>query len=271
MQGYLEDLFGLSGKTAVVTGGGGTLGGAIALAFARAGARVVLWGHTAETLERRAQTLREACGGGARIDCVRAELLEEVEVASALRETLARAGGIDVLVNACGGNRGRAPITETAAQDFEAVLRLNLLAGCWLPSQQLARHWQQTQRGGAIIHVASMAAHVPLSGVAAYSAAKAGVLSLTQSMARDLAPHGIRVNAISPGFFLADQNRALLVDEGGAPTARGRRVLERTPCGRFGEPDELAGACLLLASERAAGFITGAVLAVDGGFLVDNV
>jgi NAD(P)-dependent dehydrogenase (short-subunit alcohol dehydrogenase family) len=268
---YLGDLFGLEDRAAVVTGGGGTLGGAMAEALARAGAHVALWGRTLAHLERRAAHIAAACGDDGRAVCVEADLLEEAQVERALARTLERLGDFHVLVNACGGNVGRASLPETDVGDFEQVLRLNLLAGCLLPTKHAVRHWIGAGIRGSVVNVASMAAHVPLSGVAAYSAAKAAVVNLTRGSARELARHGIRVNAISPGFFLAEQNRALLVDAAtGGPTARGRQVLERTPFGRFGEPEELAGVCLLLASERASGFLTGATLPVDGGFLVDN-
>ena len=117
-----------------------------------------------------------------------------------------------------------------------------------------------------------MGSFVPLSGVWAYNAAKAGVLNMTMAAAREFAPHGIRVNAVAPGFFVGKQNRALLMDEAtGELTRRGRQVIERTPLGRFGEPGELAGAVLYLASDNAAGFVTGACIPVDGGFLVDCI
>jgi NAD(P)-dependent dehydrogenase (short-subunit alcohol dehydrogenase family) len=270
--GYLEELFGLVGQTAVVTGGGGTLGGALAEALARAGADVVLWGRTRATLERRARAITERCGGARRAEVVTADLLEEAQVERALAETLERVGHFEILVNAAGGNRGRAPFAEIPASDYQAVLHLNLLAGCVLPLQCVARYWIRAGIQGSVVNLASLAADRPLSGVSAYAAAKAGVVSATRAAARELAPHGIRVNALAPGFFLGEQNRALLVDaDTGRPTERGASVLARTPFGRFGEPDELAGACLLLASERAGGFLTGVTLPIDGGFSVESI
>jgi NAD(P)-dependent dehydrogenase (short-subunit alcohol dehydrogenase family) len=151
-------------------------------------------------------------------------------------------------------------------------LRLNLVAGLLVPTKILAARWIERKVKGTIINIASMASYVPLSGVWGYDAAKAGVLNLTQAAAKELAPHGIRVNAIAPGFFLGKQNRALLVDEKtGELTARGQAIIKRTPYGRFGEAAELAGALLFLASPRASGFITGVSIPVDGGFLVDNI
>jgi NAD(P)-dependent dehydrogenase (short-subunit alcohol dehydrogenase family) len=161
---------------------------------------------------------------------------------------------------------------ETDIALFEEILRLNLVAGFLLPTKIIGRRWLAQEVRGSIINLASMGSYVPLSGVWAYDAAKAGVLNLTAAAAKEFAPRGIRVNAIAPGFFLGKQNRALLVDEKtGNLTTRGASVISRTPLGRFGEPAELAGALLFLASSRAAGFVTGACIPVDGGFLVDNI
>jgi NAD(P)-dependent dehydrogenase (short-subunit alcohol dehydrogenase family) len=272
MSAYLEELFGLAGRTAVVTGGGGVLGGAIAEAFAAAGARIVLWDRVRDRLETRARRIGDLCDDPGRALVVETDLAEESAVEAALGRTLELAGGFEVLVNAAGGNLGKAPFPDFPGEQAEAVVRLNWMAGCWLPLQHAARHWIEAGVRGAVINIASMAAERPLSGVAAYSASKAAVVSLTRATARELAPHGIRVNALSPGFFVGEQNRALLLDpDSGELTQRGREVVDRTPFGRFGEPEELAGACLLLASERAGGFITGAVLPVDGGFGVESI
>ncbi len=268
----LERLFGLGGRNAVVTGGGGTLGGAIATAFARAGAGVVLWGRRRATLEPRAAAVAEACGDPARVSFVEVDLEQEAQVGRALERTLEARGHFEILVNACGGNRGRSALVDVDPGQVEEVLRLNLLAGCLLPTRAVSRHWIEAGVEGSIINLASMAAYVPLSGVWAYSASKAGVVNLTEGAARELAPHRIRVNAVAPGFFLADQNRALLVDaETGELTQRGRDVVAHTPFGRFGDPEELAGVCLLLASPSAGGFITGATIPVDGGFRVHGI
>jgi NAD(P)-dependent dehydrogenase (short-subunit alcohol dehydrogenase family) len=155
---------------------------------------------------------------------------------------------------------------------FEDVLRLNLLAGLVVPTKVVCKRWIERGSHGSVINLASMGSYVPLSGVWAYNAAKAGVLNLTMATAKELAPNGIRVNAIAPGFFIGKQNRALLLDEAtGGLTARGQSVVARTPMGRFGEPAELAGAVLFLASGKASGFVTGACIPVDGGFLVDCI
>ena len=144
--------------------------------------------------------------------------------------------------------------------------------GCFTPTKIVADYWIKNKSGGVIVNIASMAAYMPLSGVWAYSAAKAAVMNQTMAYAKELAPHGIRVNAIAPGFFLADQNRALLIDEKtGEPTARGRDVLAHTPYNRFGEPAELGPTCVMLASDAASGFITGITVPIDGGYLVHNI
>jgi NAD(P)-dependent dehydrogenase (short-subunit alcohol dehydrogenase family) len=157
-------------------------------------------------------------------------------------------------------------------ETFEFVLKLNLVAGLMIPTKVFASYWIRGKIWGAIINMTSMGSYVPLSGVWAYDAAKAGVLNLTQASAKEFAPHGIRVNAIAPGFFVGKQNRALLYDErSGELTDRGKAIIAHTPYGRFGETDELAGALLFLASQKASGFVTGISLAVDGGYLVDNI
>jgi NAD(P)-dependent dehydrogenase (short-subunit alcohol dehydrogenase family) len=160
--------------------------------------------------------------------------------------------------------------TDTAL--FEEVLKLNLVAGLMVPTKVVCRWWIEKKARGSIINLASMSSYVPLSGVWAYDAAKAGVLNLTMAAAKEFAPHGIRVNAIAPGFFLGKQNRALLVDEKtGGLTPRGKDIIGRTPFARFGEPDDLAGVVVFLSSEKASGFVTGICIPVDGGFLVDCV
>ena len=149
---------------------------------------------------------------------------------------MARFGRVDILLNGVGGSSIRRPLVEVDAREFAAVVELNLLAGCILPTKQVAQYWIEQGIRGAIINIASMGSYRPLSGGWAYSAAKAAVMNQTVAHARELAPHGIRVNALAPGFFLGKQNRRLLVAEDGTPTARGQAVLAHTPLGRFGRP-----------------------------------
>ena len=198
---------------------------------------------------------------GSKPDC--REALEKTEELFAAPE---------ILINGVGGNRGKSSFVDTDPEQFEFVLRLNLVAGLLIPTQVTAAYWIEKQIRGCIINMTSMASYLPLSGVWAYDAAKAGVLNLTCAAAKEFAPHGIRVNAIAPGFFLGKQNRALLVDqETGEYTERGKAVIAHTPYGRFGEVGELAGATVFLASDKAAGFITGVSIPVDGGYLIHNI
>jgi NAD(P)-dependent dehydrogenase (short-subunit alcohol dehydrogenase family) len=155
---------------------------------------------------------------------------------------------------------------------FLEVLRLNLLSGLVTPTRVLARRWIEKGVRGCVVNLTSMTSYKGLSGTWAYDAAKAGVLNLNEALAKELAPHGIRVNAIAPGFFLGHKNRALLIDEqSGRRTARGEAIVARTPFGRFGELTDLHGAVLFLASEKAAGFVTGVSIPVDGGYLADSI
>jgi len=269
---YMESLFGLEGRTAVITGGGGTLGSAIGSGLARVGARVVLWDVRPEALHGKVQRLASDCGDPDRVQSVVVDLMDEADIRRGLEETLRAAGKVHILVNACGGNRGKCPLVEQKMDDYDFVIKLNLFAGCFTPMKVFGDYWIREGIKGSIINIASMAGFVPLSGVWAYDAAKAAVVNQTMAAAREFAPHGIRVNAIAPGFFLAEQNRALLLDEKTQqPTERGKQVLARTPFGRFGEPEELCGLAILLASNRAGSFISGAVVPVDGAYLCNNI
>ena len=267
---YLEDKFSLSGKTAIVTGGGGTLCGAIATGFARAGANVILWDIRPEALEAAVAAVGEACGDPKRVTSVQVDLMDEQSIAGALTESVQKFTQVDILLNGAGGNRGKGPLVDVNQDDFEFVFKLNLLAGCILPTKHVAAYWIDAKIKGAVINIASMAAFNPLSGTWAYSAAKAGVMNQTMAHAKELAEYGIRVNAIAPGFFVADQNRKLLLNDDGTLTQRGNDVIDHTPMGRFGEPSDLAGATVFLASEGAA-FVSGITLPIDGAYLCDNI
>jgi NAD(P)-dependent dehydrogenase (short-subunit alcohol dehydrogenase family) len=268
---YLQQMFGLAGSVAVITGGGGVLAGHMAEALLKAGASVSLWGPHESSLRETAERAGAAAGAESRITRAIADAGSEESVAAAAEAVIGGLGRLDILVNAVGGTRGKGPFVETDVALFEEVLRLNLVAGLLVPTKVICRRWLADGVHGCIVNMASMGSYVPLSGVWAYDAAKAAVLNLTTAAAKEFAPQGIRVNAIAPGFFLGKQNRALLVDQAtGNFTARGQSVISRTPFGRFGDPQELAGALLFLASARAAGFVTGVCIPVDGGFLTDN-
>jgi len=267
---YIEQKFDLTGKTAIITGGGGTLCSAIAEGFVLAGANVVLWDIRPEAMKVKAEQIAENCGDGSKIACVEVNLLDEESIQKGLAESIEKFGSVEILVNGAGGNRGKGPLVDVEAKDFEFVLKLNLLAGCVLPTKHVARYWTENNVKGNIINIASMAGFNPLSGVWAYSAAKAGVMNQTMGYAKEFAPYGIRVNAIAPGFFIADQNRKLLLNDDGSPTQRGKDVLARTPMDKFGDPDDLAGATIFLASE-AASFISGITMPIDGAYLCNNI
>lgn len=271
-QDYLTQMFGFTGQTVVVTGGGGTLGSRVAAGFIKAGANVELWDIRQEALDEKVAQLTKECDAAGRVSGRATDLMDEASVAKSLQETAACYGQVDILLNACGGNRGKASLLDTKVEDFEFVLKLNLLAGQFIPTKVFGAYWIDKKIKGSIVNFASMSSFNPLSGVYAYSAAKAAVVNQTMGSAHEFAPHGIRVNAIAPGFFLADQNRALLLDEKtGEPTQRGKDVLAHTPFNRFGDPEELAGACLLLANNAAGSFISGITVGIDGAYMCHNI
>ncbi|MBV9868524.1 MAG: SDR family oxidoreductase [Abitibacteriaceae bacterium] len=264
----IQEIFNLVDKTAVVIGGTGALGGAMAEALAAAGANVAIIGRNRERGEEREQSIKDKHGTAL---FVSADALKPEELTQARHEIVQQFGTIDVLVNAAGGNRPTAtlaPGAEFSGLELDAwrdVFDLNLVGGVLLPCQIFGETMLEGGRG-SIINIASMSGMTPLSRVVAYSAAKAAVLNLTKFLAREWAMRGVRVNAISPGFFPAEQNRALLFNPDGTYTERGQQIIGHTPMSRFGEAHELAGAVLWLASHRASSFVTGQNIVVDGGF-----
>ena len=269
---YLDDLFGLTGKTAIVSGGAGVIGTVMSEALLEVGANVVIWSRTRASVDQAVQKLATSEKFSAHLSGDQVDTGSESQVAAGLKATVERFGHPDILINAVGGNLSKAPIPETEIDQFEKVLHLNLIAGLMVPTKIVTAFWIENKIKGTIINLTSMASYNPLSGVYGYDAAKAGVLNLTQGAANELAPHGIRVNAIAPGFFLGKQNRALLVDrETGEYTPRGQAVINHTPYGRFGEAKEMVGATLFLASHKASGFVTGISIPVDGGYLAFNI
>ena len=262
--------FDLSGRVAVVTGGYGVLGGSLASGLAAAGARIAILGRRREAAEAKAEELRRA---GAEATVLVSDVLDETQLRDARHELLGRWGQVDILINAAGGNVARSrsdnrSIFEVPLDAFEEVLRLNL-HGTVNPTMVFGEAMAQ-RRKGSIVNISSMAAIRALSGVLGYSIAKTGIDSLTRWMAVDLARRygdGIRVNAIAPGFFIADQNRAVMLKPDGSYTERAHNVVRQTPMGRFGRPEELNGAVVWLCSD-AASFVTGTVIPVDGGFSV---
>jgi len=249
----------LTGKVAVVIGGTSGIGRAIAHGLAEAGADVVPTSRRSEQVEMAAKEIEER---GRRTLRITSDVSDRASLQSLLKESIAAFGKVDILVN-CAGRTQRAPTIDFQETDWNNIFETNL-TGTLRSCQIFGRH--MIERGyGRIINIASLSTFVALFEVAAYSASKAAVASLTKSLAIEWAPHGVCVNAITPGVFRTALNQKLL-DE----TERGREFLMRTPMKRFGKVEELAGAAVFLASESAS-FVTGEILVVDGGFLASGV
>ena len=268
-----NEIFDLSGDVAVVIGATGALGGALAEGLAAAGARVAVLGRNAERGQARVKAI-ETKGGKAGFfsaDAIKRESLRSAR--EAIEKSL---GPVTILVNAAGGNDPKVTVAgdmsfeEIALPDWQANFDMNVVGGVLLPCQEFGA--SMVARGkGSILNIASVSGHIPLSRVVSYSAAKAAVVSLTLFLAREWAAKGVRVNSITPGFFPAEQNRKLLFNDDGSPTARTKSIWGHTPMGRFGESHELIGAALFLASQKASSFVTGADIRVDGGFLAQTI
>jgi len=267
------NLFDLTNEVAVVIGATGVLGGALAEGLAQAGAKVAILGRNAERGEARVRTIREADGQAAFFP---ADAMDRATLHAAHAAIADELGAPTILVNAAGGNDPKVTVTPDrpveliGLDDWRANFDLNLVGGVLLPCQEFGP--AMTQRGrGSIINIASVSAHLPLSRVVAYSASKAAVLSLSQFLSREWATKGVRVNTLTPGFFPAEQNRKLLFNDDGSPTARTQAIWGHTPMARFGEARELVGACVFLASHAAASFVTGTDIRVDGGYLSQTI
>jgi NAD(P)-dependent dehydrogenase (short-subunit alcohol dehydrogenase family) len=267
-QSMNSSLFDLSHDVAVVIGGTGTLGRALGEALASFGARVGIVGRNAERGANVVETI-DAAGGQAQF--YPADALDREALISVRESIQQELGEPTVLVNAAGGNRPEATLapgdefSDLPRAAWQSVFDLNLVGGTFVPCQVFGETMLAAGRG-SVINIASMAGMTPLSRVAAYSAAKAAVINLTKYLAREWADRGVRVNAISPGFFPAEQNMALLLNDDGTYTDRGQQIVGHTPMGRFGRPAELAGAVVWLSAENASSFVTGQNIAVDGGF-----
>ncbi|MGJ3241949.1 MAG: SDR family oxidoreductase [Opitutales bacterium] len=252
---YLEELFSLKDRTAVVIGGTGELCGAMAQGLACAGATVVLVGRNAEKAQTRIDAI-EAVGGSAVFEAC--DVGDKAALERLRDRVIDRFGTVDVLVNGAGVN-SPTPFFEIEEDEFDKIIAVNL-KGLFLACQVFGRSMVEAGKGGSIINVGSMSGLIPLSRVFTYSASKAAVHNLSKNLAREWATDRVRVNTLVPGFFPAEQNRKVLTGE------RVAAIMGHTPMNRFGEADELVGATLLLASERASGFMTGAELVVDGGY-----
>lgn len=262
-------LFDLHGRIAIVTGGTGVLGGAMARGLALAGATVWILGRNEDKAE---QVVREISEAGGKVFVLIADVLDKEALVRARDRIIQEHRRIDILINAAGGNTqgaiigGEVTFFNMAREAYENVLALNL-TGTVLCCQIFGEVMAQ-QGSGSIINISSMTAERPLTRVLGYGNAKAGVDNLTRWLAVDMAQKhglGLRVNAIAPGFFIGDQNRSVLVNEDGALTERGKLIIAHTPMGRFGEPEDLIGTMLWLASD-ASKFVTGTIIPVDGGF-----
>jgi len=271
----------LSGKVAVVTGGGGVLCGCMAQALAEAGASVAVADLRAEPADAVAAAINDAGGKAIGVAC---NVLEKESLEAACAQVEQELGPVDILINGAGGNHPKGTTTrEYLSQDdlesategvttfydlnskgIEFVFNLNFI-GALLPTQVFTKA-MAGNGSGVVINISSMNAFTPLTKIPAYSGAKAAVSNFTQWLAVHMSKVGIRVNAIAPGFFLTDQNRALLTQEDGSLTPRGSTIVSQTPMGKFGAPEDLLGVLLWLVSDEAAGFVTGTVIPVDGGF-----
>jgi len=265
----IENLFSLKGKIAVITGGTGVLGFSIAKGLGKAGATVIICAR--RNVEEYALSLKKERieAEGYFIDVLEREKIKETH-----DKILDKYGKVDILVNCAGGNLKEATTSSELSffdipiSAFEKVIALNLFGGAILPSQIFGKSMAKNEGGGSIINISSMNAFRPLTKIPGYSAAKAAVSNFTQWLAVHFAMEynkKLRVNAIAPGFFLTTQNKYLLLDEKGNLTLRGESIIKHTPMARFGDPEDLIGVCIWLASD-ASKFVTGVVIPVDGGF-----
>lgn len=268
----------LTGKVAVITGGGGVLCREFAKALAVCGAKVAVLNRTLSKAEDVANEIKSM---GFEAAAVQIDVTNKESVEKAHQEVLDLYGPCDILINGAGGNHPRATTDkeyfelgdidadtksffDLDEEDVEFVFNLNFI-GTLLPTQAFAKD-MAGREGCTILNVSSMNAYTPLTKIPAYSGAKAAISNFTQWMAVHFSKVGIRVNAIAPGFFSTEQNKKLLWNDDGTPTARTEKILNATPMGRFGEASELLGALLFLVDEKAASFVTGIVIPVDGGF-----
>lgn len=269
----MTNLFDLSDEVAVVIGATGVLGGALAEGLASAGAKIAVLGRNEARGRERVEAI---VAKGGRAAFFSADAMDPASLKAAHAAVTSELGAPTILVNAAGGNDPKVTVTaerpfeSIASEDWRANFDMNLVGGALLPCQEFGP--AMCARGkGSIINIASVSAHLPLSRVVSYSASKAAVLSLTQFLAREWATKGVRVNSLTPGFFPAEQNRKLLFNEDGSPTARTQAIWGHTPMARFGHSEELVGAVVFLASQKAASFVTGIDIRVDGGFLSQTI
>jgi NAD(P)-dependent dehydrogenase (short-subunit alcohol dehydrogenase family) len=270
----MDSIFNLKGKIALITGGAGVLGSNFANVLAKQG---VIVGIVSQSIEKANKAVQNIENNGGKAFAVQANVLNKEELEKARDFIVEKYGRLDILINAAGGNMPGATIGPNQAifdmkvDELQKVVDLNII-GTMLPSQVFSELFAK-QKQGIIINISSASAQRPLTRVVGYSASKAAIDNFTQWMAVELAQkygEGIRVNAISPGFFIGEQNKALLLAPDGKLTPRGEKIIEHTPMGRFGTPEDIDGALLFLCSDMSK-FVTGTILKVDGGFAATSI
>ena len=263
------EMFSLKGKTAVITGGAGILGSAIARGLGKAGAKIALC-----DIVNADKVAKQLQSEGIETKGYYLDVMDIKKIKICRDEVMKDFGKVDILLNAAGGNMKEATTSEELKffdlplSALEKVVGLNLFGGALLPSQVFGKIMVENKEGGSIINISSMSAFSPLTKVPGYSAAKAAVSNFTQWLAVHFAQEynkSLRVNALAPGFFLTAQNRFLLTNKDGSLTPRGKTIIAHTPMDKFGDPEDLIGACVWLASD-ASKFVTGIIVPVDGGF-----
>lgn len=253
----MSGLFDLTGKTAVVTGGTSTLGSVMAEGMAEHGCSIAI---VCRSLEKAAPVVAAIEAKGVKAKAFCADVTEMADLERSLEEIINWGGDFDILLNTPGKN-SPTPFFELSMDEWDDIMNVNL-KGLVMTCQVYGRRMVDFQKPGSIINISSVSSDPPLSRVFTYSASKAGVNNVTQFLARELAQYGIRVNAIIPGFFPAEQNREILAKD----PARVEAIMKHTPLARFGDAEELQGTAVWLASEKASSFVTGALIRVDGGF-----
>jgi NAD(P)-dependent dehydrogenase (short-subunit alcohol dehydrogenase family) len=257
---FLEELFGLNGQVSVIIGGAGVLGSSMALGLAKAGSKIAILDINEDKGINLAKEIRKL---GREAIFIKVDVTSKKNISNAEKEVNEEFGRVDTLINAPGINSAT-PFFEITEQEWTNIMDINLKS-IFLSCQIFGKNMIEKKLGGSIINISSASSDPPLSKVFTYSVSKAGINNLTKNLAREWAPFGVRVNAIRPGFFPAEQNRKILTKE------RINSIMKHTPMKRFGEPNELIGVIILLSSRKASSFITGSIINVDGGYLAMTI
>ena len=257
---FIEKMFSLKGQVAAVVGGGGVLAGAMATGLAQAGADIAILDLNIENAQKISDSLKAF---GVKSIAIKMNATNKTDIAGAALEITEKLGPASILINAPGINSST-PFFEISEDEYDKIMAVNLksmVLACQVFGEQMIKNGQK----GSIINISSASSGPPLSKVFTYSVSKAGVNNLTQWLANDWATKGIRVNAVAPGFFPAEQNRKILTEE------RVADIMRHTPMHRFGDAEELVGAIVWLASEKASSFVTGALIRIDGGYTAKSI